>query len=69
MLKCSEEDWGSQLEIWVGYPDVDVNNLPRWRTNYDGFEVDEDFSNQWAWDFQPAIRHLTLQSAEHPSKP
>lgn len=61
-LDCSKEDWGNELMIPMGWPDTDLDDLPRWSDNFDGFEVDEDFSR--IWDFQPAVRHLTLQSAK-----
>ena len=61
-LWCRQKDWGNQLETGVGVSDADVDDLPRWSKNFDGFEVDEDFSR--TWDFQPAVRHLTLQSAK-----
>ena len=62
-LKCLGRDWGNQLTTFVVGDEVDVNNLPRWSKNFDGFEVDEDFDS-YEWDFQPAVRHLTLQSAK-----
>ena len=61
-LKCSKKDWGNQLRTYASWHDVDLDNLFRWSKNLDGFEVDEDFSR--TWDFQPAVRHLTLQSAK-----
>ena len=62
-LKCVGRDWGNALGTSVRWRDVDVDDLPRWSKNFDGFEVDEDFDG-YEWDFQPAVRHLTLQSAK-----
>lgn len=62
-LECVEQDWGNELAasgVWGG---VDVDDLPLWSDNLDGFEVDEDFGG-YAWNFRPALRHLTLQSAK-----
>jgi hypothetical protein len=61
-LRCYNQDWGNELATLMVAPDVDVDDLFRWSENFDGFEVDEDFSR--TWDFQPALRHLTLQSAK-----
>ena len=61
-LGCFKTDWGNQLRTGAGFSDVDVDDLPSWSKNYEGFEVDESFS--YPWDFQPAVRHLTLQSAK-----
>ena len=61
-LECLGRDWGNELTTFVVGDEVDVNNLPRWSKDFDGFEVDEDFSR--TWDFQPALRQLTLQSAK-----
>ena len=62
-LGCFKQDWGNELWTSVTWSDVDVDDLPRWSKNYDGFEADEDFDG-YEWDFQPAVRHLTLQSAK-----
>jgi hypothetical protein len=62
-LECESKEWGNELTTAVVADEVDVNNLPRWSKNFDGFEVDEDFDS-YEWDFQPAVRHLTLQSAK-----
>lgn len=62
ILGCVKYDWGNELGILVQWDDVDLDGLPRWSRNYDGFEVDEDFSR--TWDFQPAVRRLTLKSAK-----
>ena len=62
-LSCSETDWGSSLGLTVNWSDWELDDLPRWSENFDGFEVDEDFDS-YVWDFQPAMRQLTLQSAK-----
>jgi len=61
-------DWGNELSISVVWNDVDLDDLPHWSRNFDGFKVSEDFDD-YAWDFQPALRHLTLQSAKPPKAP
>ena len=63
LLRCREQDWGNALVAFAVWNNVDVNDLPRWSKNFDGFEVDEEFDS-YEWDFQPAVRHLTLQSAK-----
>lgn len=60
--ECSKTDWGNELTLAVSFLNTDLDDLPRWSENYDGFEVDADFSR--TWDFQPAMRHLTLKSAK-----
>lgn len=67
-LMCLKLDWGNRLSIGVEWNDVDLDDLPRWSNNFDGFKVSEDFDD-YAWDFQPALRHLTLQSAKPPKAP
>lgn len=62
-LYCIEYDWGNELATVTWWNDVDLDDLPRWSVNFDGFKVNEDFDD-YAWDFQPAMRHLTLQSAK-----
>jgi hypothetical protein len=47
----------------VVWSNRDLDNLHRWADNFDGFEVDENFDG-YAWNFQPAVRHLTLQGAK-----
>lgn len=61
-LRCLEADWGNSLATLVFFNDVDLDDLPQWSQNFDGFAVDENF--RYAWDFQPAMRHLTLKSAK-----
>jgi hypothetical protein len=62
-LTCLKQDWGNELTTAVVFSDVTLYNLPTWYRNFDGFEVNEDFDG-YVWDFQPAVRHLTLQSAK-----
>ena len=62
-LNCVKDDWGNSLWTGVSWSDVDVDVLPRWSENFDGFAVDENF--RYTWDFQPALRHLTLKSAKN----
>jgi hypothetical protein len=61
-LKCESTEGGSYLRTGVSFKVRDLDNLFRWSRNYDGFEVDETLS--YPWDLQPAVRHLTLQSAK-----
>ena len=62
-LKCKRNDWGTELWTGVERKNVDLDYLGSFSYNFDGFEVDEDFDG-YEWDFQPAVRHLTLQSAK-----
>ena len=62
-LKCIENDWGNELSLGSGWGDFHLSRLPVWSKNYDGFEIYEDF-NSYLWNFQPALRQLTLRSAK-----
>ena len=62
-LVCLPADWGNALGTSSIWDDTDLDDLPRWSQNFDGFKVNENFDS-YEWDFQPAVRHLTLQSAK-----
>ena len=63
-LKCASKEWGNELRAGGGWSDVNLDDLPSWSKNFDGFKVNENFYNRYEWDFQRAVRHLTLQSAK-----
>ena len=67
-LRCFKNDWGNVLRASVKWDDVDLDDLPHWSHNFDGFRVNENFDS-YEWDFQPAVRHLTLQSAKPTQNP
>jgi hypothetical protein len=66
-LKCATGLHGTNLWVGVSWSDVDTNDLPRWRADFDGFAVNEDFDSK-QWDFRPALRSLTLQRAKLPGQ-
>ena len=64
-LTCFHKNWGSYLRTGVIMSGFEVGDLPTWDVDYDGFPVNEYFGGS-SWNFDAAIRHLTLQGLSVP---